>query len=72
MEMCKIYYWKSYSKLSRFSWISMIYENPKIFEKIFEKSPGRGFYFIVPSQTPQKRALFYTTLSFEIQDFSSI
>ena len=66
------YYWKSYSKLSRFPWISVISENRKIFEKIFEKSPGREFYFFILSKATQNRKLFFTTLSFGNQDFSSI
>ena len=72
MKMFKICYWKSYSKLSWFSWISTIYENLKITEKIVEKSPGQLFYCFVLPQRPQKCPFFYATLSFGNQDLTSI
>ena len=64
MESRDIYYGKSYSNLHAFPLISTIYENREIFEKIFEKSPGREFYYFILSKAAQNRKLFFATLSF--------
>ena len=71
MKIRDIYYGKSYSNSHVFPLISTIYENRKIFEKIFEKSPGRSYRFLVLSNATQNRTLFFTTRSSGNQNRSS-
>ena len=67
MKIRDIYYGKSYCNLHAFPLISTIYENRKIFEKIFENPPGREFYYFILSKAAQNRKLFLQLYVFEIK-----